>query len=245
LPIGIAMFLLYSYFPNISESSRDISLIRSITLFPIGNPALPVAWTLSYEMMFYLLFGLCFISRKTWNIFIILWASAIIIFNYFFPINYENLIFLNPYCLEFILGYLICLLYFYRINIKKYILWLCAIIFFCLTVTIKVYNLNLFDFSSNLMFAISVSFLILAVVINQTSQWQLSRNKILLLLGNASFSIYLVHPPIMSFLIRLLHSNSRITFYIFMTICCLGGILYYFIFEKFILGRAKRFVFKK
>ena len=258
LPIGIAMFLLYFLFPNISESGRDVNLIRSITLFPIGNPALSVSWTLSYEMMFYLLFGLCFISRKIWNIFIILWTSAIIIFNYFSGLNTKNLIFLNPYCLEFILGYLICLTYFYRENIKNIlsypilsypILWLCAILFFCLTVIIKFYNLNLFYFSSNLMFAISASFLILAAINRASQRHKVSKNKILLLLGNASFSIYLVHDPIISLSIRLLHSNNFylavLLFIVFLIICCLGGVFYYFIFEKFILGRARKIIAQK
>ena len=245
LPIGIAMFLLYFLFPNISESSRDVNLIRSITLFPIGSPALSVAWTLSYEMMFYLLFGLSFISKKLWNIFLIIWASSIIFFNYIFILTLNNIIFLKPYCLEFLLGYFTWFLYFNKIRLKKYILWLCVIIFFSLTFIIKYHDINLFNYSYNLTFSIFVSFLILSVI-NQSLPYKLSKNKILLLVGNASYSIYLVHDPIISLLVRLIHSNRTIVlFCIFFVICCICGILYYFIFEKYVLNKTKKFVSTK
>jgi peptidoglycan/LPS O-acetylase OafA/YrhL len=71
LPIGIFMLLLYTYIPSFSSVDRSISTITSLTLFPDGNPALSVAWTLTFEIIFYILFSIMFFSKKLWNYFVV------------------------------------------------------------------------------------------------------------------------------------------------------------------------------
>ena len=73
LPIGVFMLFLYFFLPGISNNSRDISTLTSLTLIPYGNPALSVAWTLSFELIFYLLFSISFISKKSWYWFVLIW----------------------------------------------------------------------------------------------------------------------------------------------------------------------------
>lgn len=64
LPIGVLMFVFYAVFPDFSNSDRDISALTSLTLLPNGNPALSVAWSLSFELCFYLLFSISFFQEK-------------------------------------------------------------------------------------------------------------------------------------------------------------------------------------
>jgi peptidoglycan/LPS O-acetylase OafA/YrhL len=62
LPIGIVMLLLYNFLPHFSNGNRSISVLTSLTLIPEGNPALSVAWTLTFEVFFYIVFCISFIS---------------------------------------------------------------------------------------------------------------------------------------------------------------------------------------
>ena len=57
LPVSLAMIGLYLALPGVSGSARDWSLLTSLTLIPTGSPpALAAAWTLQHEMIFYVIF---------------------------------------------------------------------------------------------------------------------------------------------------------------------------------------------
>jgi peptidoglycan/LPS O-acetylase OafA/YrhL len=248
LPIGIAMYILYSIFPAFSNGVRDISLIRSITLFPVSNPALSVAWTLSFEMMFYILFGLSFFSKKLWNCFIIFWLLAIIEFNYINPVDYGNFIFLSPYNFEFMLGYVISVLFIKKRFIDKNTGIILVMLFFIITCIVKYYEIDLLLFAGNLLFSLFVFFLIYLFIIYYNKSY--NNRSIFMLLGNASFSIYLIHNPLLSFIARFMpvknNSIAGLCEFIFVVIiCCITGYFYYYIFENKTLNRVKQFVFSK
>ena len=54
LPIGVFVYLIYMFLPSISNANREISALTSFTLIPHGKPALSVAWTLTFELLFYI-----------------------------------------------------------------------------------------------------------------------------------------------------------------------------------------------
>ena len=254
LPIGILMFGFYFLFPGVSEVSREINTIRSFTLFPVGNPALAVAWTLSYEMMFYILFGLCFISKRVWNIFLIIWASLIIFVNYISPINYGNIICFSTFNLEFILGYILAEIYIRKIKINKLIPIILSSLFFiifCLLTFNKIcFNKTFFKFDVNICFVVFVFFMVY-YAINYIRKINFKGRKFIIafLIGNASYSIYLVHDPIISIIDRLIPFTNNdfinISRFIFVLILsCIGGFLYYFIFEKFLLNKIRLLINK-
>ena len=65
-----------------------------------------------------------------------------------------------------------------------------------------------------------------------------------MLLGNSSFSLYLLHNPLQSFLIRLVPKlNSQFLIFIEMTvvilICCIVSYIYYLVFEKYLISLLK------
>jgi peptidoglycan/LPS O-acetylase OafA/YrhL len=65
LPITGAVIIAYLLFPALSQSDRTWGWFTSLTLLPsIHEPALPVAWTLVHEIVFYLLFLVFFVSRR-------------------------------------------------------------------------------------------------------------------------------------------------------------------------------------
>jgi len=245
LPIGIAMYVLYALLPGFSNAERDLSLIRSVTLVPIGSPALSVAWTLSYEMMFYILFGLSFISRRLWNWFVVLWALLIIVVNYIVITDYTT-IFLNPYNLEFILGYFVSYLYIKRFFIGKRVGIALAVLFFMLLCLDRYFGMLDIRFGTNLLFAASMFFLIWLSIVYYNIRF--GNRFLLMMLGNASYSIYLVHNPLMSFVMRFLPVKDSVFVGIIevifvVTVCSVFGYLYYLVFEKMLLQKVKTLSF--
>lgn len=253
LPIGILMYILYIYFPSLSNATRDISVLTSFTLIPDGNPALPVAWTLTFEMLFYTLFLIFFFSKRNWNIFIVVWLFCIVYINYFFKDKYlinDNVylsLFFSNYNLEFILGYLITFIV-HKFTIKKHFIFLVlSIAFFVLFVFYKVYEWSIITFGANLLFAVGCFFLILYSVLNNI---QISSKNLLMIVGNATYSIYLVHNPLQALMIRYAPQSLNnfvlflIEFVAILIICTLLGIIYYSIFEKKLTAKLNSILIK-
>ncbi len=249
LPIGILMLVLYSFFPNLSNSEREISNLTSLTLLPQGNPALSVAWSLTFELCFYLLFSLSFISKKSWNYFVVLWFILIVLVNYIpletiKPIN--NIFFkilLSTYNIEFILGYFLSLLIIKKqaLNLKIILLILAfSIISFLYCI---VYKYELFSFSINFVFAIISFIIIYLAIVHHTKK--IKKGAIMMLIGNATYSIYLVHNPLQMIVIRFLPKinsviNVFLTLFLVLIISSFIGYLYYLLFEKEAIQRIKK-----
>ena len=241
LPVGIFMLVVYSLLPGFSNGNRDISLLTSLTLIPNGNPALSVAWTLSYELCFYLLFSISFFSKKVWNCFVFLWFLAIIIFNYSVFSNasfLKNLFFeilFSPYNIEFILGFVLAILVVRKIQINVMVLFLMLVLalmsfFYCIFNPFK-----LFVFDANLLFAI-LAFLSIFIAIG-FGNFRINKKSIMMMVGNATYSIYLIHNPLQMILIRLFPKISTIAISIValvvvLIISSIIGYGYYLLYEK-------------
>ena len=245
LPIGILMLLLYSFLPHFSYGNRSISLLTSLTLIPNGSPALSVAWTLTFELFFYVVFCISFISKKAWNYFLILWFLLILFFNYFqvvpsFLQNSFSKIFLSTYNLEFILGYILaCLVT--SIIIKKSFLWLGFVIFTSIFIILKLNKISYFYFDLNLIFGFA-SFIIiyLAILYNK----KLSKKSLFMIIGNSTYSIYLVHNPLQMIVIRFLPKidtlTSSLLILLLVVLVSVGvGYFYSFVFEKKLISIIK------
>jgi len=241
LPIGIFMLIIYHLLPGFSNSNRVISTLTSLTLFPHGNPALSVAWTLSFELCFYLLFSLSFFSKKLWNYFVLIWLAWIVIFTYS-PFSYLQFlknpvlrILFSPYNIEFILGFVLAIIVIQRIRLPVIplfsVLFLVLVSFLYCIFT----QFTLFFFSTNLLFAI-VAFLIIFLATNKRNL-QFKKASIMMLVGNATYSIYLIHNPLQMILIRICPKiDSVISMFIALVFVLIVtsavGYVYYLIFEK-------------
>lgn len=166
LPVGIFMLFIYSFLPDFSNGNRDISSITSLTLIPHGNSALSVAWTLSYELCFYLLFSISFFSNKAWNYFVLCWFALIILFAYLpraSVLILENPLLkmlLSTYDIDFIIGYILAKLVLKKIQLNSLLIYVLLI----LTIICFFYrtfdHLQLFIFDVNLLFAVIASLII-------------------------------------------------------------------------------------
>ncbi|RYG29208.1 MAG: acyltransferase, partial [Chitinophagaceae bacterium] len=77
-----ALFLwLNTFAPSLkwlSYSLNPVEIAKALTLFPFHESLLPVTWTLSYELYFYVLFGLLIISRYFLIIPLVLVAATVL-----------------------------------------------------------------------------------------------------------------------------------------------------------------------
>lgn len=245
LPVGIAMLLLYYWFPSVSNSDRSVSLVTSLFLIPHGNPALSVAWTLVFEMFFYVIYSLNFFSRKLWYAILVFWISGIVgvAVLQVSPANAFLKIIFNLYNLEFILGvfaaYLVRNQLFSKVSRLGLIIPGTVLLIFLL---MKYYDSSLFAFSQNLIFALAAAgFVVVGITVfnKKMSTWN-----VWMLLGNSSYSLYLLHNPLQSILVRIVpavnHQWLILTeLLIVIFLCSFISYFYYLIFEKHIMTFVK------
>jgi|AGTN01.1.fsa_nt_gi Predicted acyltransferases len=245
LPISVLMILLYTFLPGVSNSDREFSLVTSLTLIPYGNPALAVAWTLIFEMCFYTIYSLNFVSVRLWNGFLFCWIIYVLVIK----LDVESLS--NPllkllsswYNLEFLCGIFIAYLIKREILVRKNIVAITSLLFFISFIIVKYFDLSLFDFHINLLFTIAVSGFVYLGVVYQNMK--INRKSVSMLLGNSSYSLYLTHSLIQVLLVRILPRSQfqfvtvlKLMFVIF--ICCIIGYGYFLIFEKKLMGIIKK-----
>ena len=250
LPFSIFMIFFKTYVGQIT----NYSILRSLTLFPYGDDVIGLTWTLSFEMMFYILFGLSFISKRTWNFFIAGWATLIIFVNYISPpymLKYyqSTLIMLSPFNLEFILGYLLSVIYIKKISINKIIQFTLIITPLLLSICLIYLNIHLFAMDSRLFFALFCFFLMYYALFNLKSIKKSKFVIFLLLIGDASYSIYIIHFPILKLVIEYFPVNNKIIYgamllLLFVFVIAVA-IIYSWIFEKYVFNKAKKLIFTK
>jgi peptidoglycan/LPS O-acetylase OafA/YrhL len=211
---------------NISDSSLSGNLlkssyvIKSLLLIPQKiSPFLRVAWSLCYEMFFYIMFGFCILlGRKT--IFIFAAFYLILLCSQLFHLfSFENSsvlsFFSSNYNLEFLIGIFAawCFKSFESrrsdLLARKWIIglflvagilifsvaWLCSLRFQA--------NFNKFSIYNRLLYGISSALIIFSIA-NLKLKRENRVTGFFLLLGDASFVLYLIHPLILAVIFKLL-----------------------------------------
>ncbi len=202
-PIGIALLGLYAAFPGVSASGgREFSYVSSLLLIPANlPPALSVAWTLVHELLFYAVFMLWFVSRRAFGFGLLLWAAVIAVAKLSgdstgwmrYPLSMLNL--------EFMLGVAAAWLYARpSLRFSPGILIAGGGGIVAISTLLMMYVGLPAGHRLELAFGLALLMLGLA-------RWEQARPIAwpipLLALGNASYSIYLVHNPLVSVTQRL------------------------------------------
>ena len=242
-PISIGMILIYFLLPNLSHNTsgthNNISFISSILLLPDPTgPALNVAWTLIYEILFYLIFSIYFFSGRIFSIFIITWALVIFAniyltglpqYSYDAPSNWSTHL-VSPINLEFMFGMITA--YLTKKVPSRYgtLVFLFGILIFILFVNWP------FALVCRSLFGLAFAALVLGAVLLER-QGKLKSPQWLIKMGDASYSIYLVHNPLISVTNRLvahLYGSTNFTLAILVGIffSIFVGYLYHLIVEK-------------
>jgi exopolysaccharide production protein ExoZ len=237
LPVSIGMIVLYQALPSVSAANRDWGLITSLFLFPTEHPpALSVAWTLVHEMTFYSLFLASYFTRH-FAVVICAWAGGIVAAwaAGWVPPTALLRVLLAPINLEFVAGMgaalLVC-----RVDSS----WWPAFFFAGLCSAIVCLWSGV-DETTRVWFGLSLALVVVGLVFIERLGGPLF--PVGLILGNASYAIYLVHNPLASFAARATMSlhQWQITLAVCVLAGTLGGIAYHYIVEMPAIARTKSF----
>ena len=240
-PIAIILGLAYFLIPSMSAADRNISLISSVFLIPMdGKTGLSVAWTLIHEVIFYSVFLLYFISSKVFYAALAIWALVITLVQF---ISFESgwySYFFSILNLEFMMGVIAVKSI---KHVKKYNLGkVLSIIGVVIAIIALIY---LSDSGTNylrLLFAFGI-FLLVIGFIDIEERIKIRWSAFLLLLGNASYSIYLIHNPLLSITQRLfskLYFDWYLALISGVVISIFVGVVYHLIVERKLIKITKK-----
>lgn len=229
LPVTIVMIAAYLALPGLSQGDREWGWFTSLTLLPSdAPPALSVAWTLVFEMIFYLFFLSFFFTRHFWTL-VLIWSSVIIA-NYVFKFEWiEGVgalkILFDPIIFEFFAGMIAARVF----SSAKPQYWYAPLI---AAVGGALVHLFVVDGHRATLTLVIAPLVLSAAMAEERFEFEIPSS--LLLFGAASYAIYLVHNPLQSLIARLFRGadNWLLSF----TACCVAGvafgILYHLIYER-------------
>lgn len=247
----ILIFLVPIYFLvplfGIEEIRNSGNLIKSILLIPQNIEYMPlgVAWTLSHEILFYLMFGLLIILKKRFSFPIVTtWISVTIILfiltsSFGFSVNYLFGFIFSPFNIEFLGGAIVAHLFLK--NKLKYGLGFIAlgILGFVISQFIQVDRVILYGIPSILLIYGMVSY---------EATKKIKFPILFTFLGDASYSIYLTHYPLLSAINKVflkIHFYNTVGYFIatsLIVICTVAvGCLCHLLLEKPLIKTVKRF----
>lgn len=250
-------------FPN----EEVLKTITVIPLFDKGNmvwkPILYVGWTLAYEWLFYLMFSiLLLLSVKRKNMTLVIVFAVTSIIGYLLPIDNIQYNFLtSAIVLEFCMGVIIASMVAQtKGNINSIYPWLALIIGLIWYGFIIRYGYGLYaEGKSNkipvyywnrfFIWGIPSALIVFGVIFLEQNGKMSFNNKTLLLLGDASFSIYLIHTIFISFVNKFLNYVQFIPLDILVLCAATMGIIvsvvYYKVIEVPLLRYFNSIFFKK
>lgn len=237
LPVGIAMiggYLLLDW----SQGHRPWSLLSSLTLLPAGPPALSVAWTLQHEIFFYALFWLLMKMRLLLAGSLV-WASLIVVVSALYggrssvPFSLINL--------EFLFGMAAAWCFLHGKLPGNALLLIAG------SLPIGGFLVLGGNLDSSMVFGLGMA-LIIAATVQAESTGRLTIATPLILLGNASYAIYLVHFPLMSIVtwrLRVLGADWGVALSTLICVSAIAGLAYHLGYEAPALRAAKRLIAKR
>jgi len=233
---------------------RDLDVIlRSAVLWPQAHlPIIPPAWSLCHEMMFYGLFALAIINLRAGIFAFATWFGAIVavaVFGGEFPLSFIG----HPHNLQFFMG-LAAALYLHRRRAPAP--WLIAALgtlLFIGTGMLETYypeparlGLSYLGLGAKLAYGCGSMLVIVGLVEIERSR-RIAVPAALLLLGDASYSIYLLHNALLATGSRMLRSiglNAIVAgwpaFVMLAAIAVAGGVLFHLLLERPVLRYLRR-----
>jgi len=206
--VTLTLLPIYFLIPSFGlGDERNVSnIIKSLLLLPQKHlPVLIVGWSLSYEVFFYLVFSFAiFLNKKLAKFIIFSWLSITLAVWLLelrgFQVKYFWLTFIfNSHNLEFALGCLSAYLVSRNTLPRNRLFLILGILLFILFGICD--NYNLINVSNKIVYGIPSMLIILGA-----SSLDISKSvkvpPLFLYLGDASYSIYLVHYPCLSSLIK-------------------------------------------
>lgn len=244
-----ALLVVYLLVPSygLAQTRNPVYIIESFLLLPLRNmtySALSVAWSLRYELLFYLLFGVAiFLKRKPARLILSLWV-AISLVNFILSQvglgtdNFDFNFLFSAYNLEFAFGCFAAHLVLNRsvsrtLSLTVFTVGTVVFITNAIMDVSKLLQMNRFLF-----YGIPVVLIIYGIASYEIDH-RLKCFQPLVYLGNASYSVFLVHLPVISILDKIFTKigiYGRIGYFagtvIIFVLAVSSGCLFYELIEK-------------
>lgn len=228
--------------------SNFLLIPNKVKLFMI-----PPVWTLTYEMLFYIIFASAILTnRKIFKIILCIWASLCLI-NIIGIIDNNNVylkVIFDPINTEFIMGAIIYyLIKKYKDKFSKSICNICLLLG---TILITVFGLRIYfhkPYGNRVFIGLSIALIVFSIILINIKN-RSKYNKLLVKIGNASYSIYLTHFTLLSasiIVLQKIHFKylNTLTITLFNIIVIVLGYICYNILEKPLGKKIKRLNIKK
>lgn len=191
------------------------SIIKTLTIVPLldsgteaWNSIIAIGWTLSFELLFYTLFAIAIAGKaKSKDLFLVGSVCILVTAGILFPdrqqIQWSFLT--NPVSLEFCFGILLSMLYKSNVRLPQSLSWLFIATGVSLMICLILFGYGDIPDSSRtidgsnsfmrvLLWGIPSAILSLGFIfLEKVSTVKYFSNRFVLLIGNASYSIYLIH----------------------------------------------------
>lgn len=202
LPVGIAMLLLYTALPGVRANPADTAgIVTSLTLLPSNlAPALAVAWTLVHELIFYALFSLSFLGIRVLVSGLALWCAAIgAVWLLNIDLSVAGNYFLAPINLAFVFGAISY--HATKAGVRR------GLGPACLLTGTALVTLQAMDSSPGQLPA-TAGFVLILISAVSPEMGRLNPGRPLIILGAASYSVYLVHKPALAIMSRVFAASG-------------------------------------
>ena len=200
----------------------SVYMAKSFLLLENANP-MPIiraSWSLCFEVLFYLVFGLCImLGMRTAKFIWVAWLVVTVLCYLFLPVNKIPFV-VRPYIIEFLMGCLVGYIFKSVTLGEQQFNWIKRnhrlVLFSGLLLILTMYvitNLTPFGqqtaFDSRIFYGLSASLLILGAALTDYNR-PLKIPKVFLLLGDASYVIYLIHLLVLAFAFKSIQARPAI-----------------------------------
>ena len=260
--LSIAIFLMAMLKPEVLNftTANYGHLLKSILFIPFDKdgaghfPILFLGWSLNYEFLFYIIFtlSLFFFKKKRTLV-----CSFILILIFMFSTKFSDKNFIlqvysSSIILEFIYGMLIYEFFKLKtkngtinVNINATDIFLMFLTFFTASLSLYFKSTDIFDVPRIFTYGMLGAFLLLFFLLILKNNFF---PKVFVLLGDASFSIYLIHPFVIQFFYKISPFDSSNFFFslvvgfVAIVFTLFISILVYSNFEKPLNIKIKKFL---
>jgi peptidoglycan/LPS O-acetylase OafA/YrhL len=230
LPIGVAMCLAYLTLPNLASGANQWNWFSTLTLLPSGEgPALSPAWTLQHEVAFYAVaFVFLYLRKVLFGC--ILGGAAAIAYDLTVGGSFRSFSMID---LEFIFGIFAAWCFIHQRLRNNALLFVAGLVMSSTFFLVA-------DRDFSVIFGLGIAMMLLPIVRIETAG-HFKAGRALILLGDASFAIYLVHHPMISVLVRVMvNASPLVALVLTIAIPLVSGLLYYKLIEMPIIRLGRR-----